>query len=59
MFAKYWKKIGMLILIIACVFNIMSKLINKLSLDKEMIYSATYMNQGQNQEQNQEKNETK
>ena len=51
MFAQYWKKIGMLILIIACVFNIMSKLINKLSLNKEMIYSATYMNQ--------EKNETK
>lgn len=51
MFARYWRKIGMLILIIACVFNIMSKLINKLSLNKEMIYSATYMNQ--------EKNETK
>lgn len=43
MFAKYWKKIGMIILIVACVFNIMSKLINKLSLNKEMIYSATYM----------------
>ena len=53
MFAKYWKKIGMLILIIACVFNIMSKLINELSLNKEMIYSATYMNQEQ------QKNETK
>ena len=25
MLAKYWKKIGMLILIIACVFNIMGK----------------------------------
>lgn len=36
MLAKYWKKIGMLILIIACVFNIMSKLVNKLSLNKEM-----------------------
>ena len=53
MLAKYWKKIGMLILIIACVFNIMGKLANKLSLNKEMLYSAEYMYE---QEQ---KNETK
>lgn len=53
MFAKYWKKIGMLILIIACVFNIMSKLVHKLSLNKEMIYSATYM-QEENQKNNQD-----
>ena len=53
MLKKYWKKIGMLILIIACVFNIMSKLVNKLSLNKEMIYSAEFM---YNQE---EKNQTK
>ena len=43
MLSKYWKKIGMLILIIACVFNIMSKLVNKISLNKEMIYSAEFM----------------
>ena len=49
MLAKYWKKIGMLILIIACVFNIMNKLVHKLSLNKEMIYSATYMQQEQEQ----------
>ena len=53
MLAKYWKKIGMLILIIACVFNLMSKLVNKVSLNKEMIYSAEFM---YNQE---EKNQTK
>ena len=53
MLAKYWKKIGMLILIIACVFNIMGKLVNKVSLNKEMLYSAQYMH---DQEQ---KNETK
>ena len=53
MLAKYWKKIRMLILIIACVFDIMSKLVNKLSLNKEMIYSAEFM---YNQE---EKNQTK
>lgn len=43
MFAKYWKKIGMLILIVACIFNIMSKLVNKLSLNKEMLHSAEYI----------------
>lgn len=53
MLAKSWKKIGMLILIIACVFNIMGKLINKLSLNKEMLYSAEYMYE-QEQNQNQE-----
>ena len=43
MLAKHWKKIGLLILIIACVFNVMSKLVNKMSLDKEMLTSANYM----------------
>ncbi len=43
MLAKHWKKIAMIILIVACVFNVMSKLVNKLSLDKEMLQSATYV----------------
>ncbi len=57
MLARNWKKIGMLILIIACVFNIMSKLVHKLSLNKEMLYSAQYMFE---QEENdvQEENQT-
>ena len=50
MLKKYWKKIGMLILIIACVFNIMGKLINKVSLNKEMISSAMYVVQEQKNE---------
>ncbi len=45
MLAKYWKKIGLLILIIACVFNVMSKLVHKLSLNTEMISSAIYVQQ--------------
>lgn len=45
MLAKYWKKIGMLILIVACIFNIMNKLIHKASLNNELEASATYMNQ--------------
>lgn len=47
MLAKYWKKIGMFILILACVFNVMGKLVHKLSLNKEMVYSATYMQEQQ------------
>lgn len=43
MLKKYWKNIGMLILIIACVFNIMNKLVHKLSLNKEMVQSAQYI----------------
>ena len=43
MLKKYWKKIGMLILIIACVFNVMGKLVHKLSLNKEMLQSAQYI----------------
>lgn len=56
MLAKYWKKICMLILIIACVFNIMSKLVHKLSLNEEMLYSAQYM--FEQEENKQEENQT-
>ncbi len=51
MLAKYWKKIGLFILIVACIFNIMSKLIKKVSLNTELEASATYINQI-NQEEN-------
>lgn len=43
MLKKYWKKIGMIILLIACVFNVMSKLIHKLSLNTELLESARYI----------------
>lgn len=57
MLAKYWKKIGMLILIIACVFNIMNKLVHKLSLNSEMLSSAQYIyDQQQNEITNNENN---
>ncbi len=52
MLAKYWKKIGMLILIVACVFNIMNKLVHKLSLNSEMLSSAQYMYEQQNEKDN-------
>lgn len=58
MLAKYWKKIGMLILIVACVFNIMGKLVHKLSLNKEMLYSAMYMQEQQDNNSEEQKSET-
>ena len=56
MFAKYWKKIGMVILIVACVFNIMNKLVHKLSLNSEMLSSAQYIYDQQQNETNNENN---
>ena len=56
MIAKYSKKIGKLILIVASLFNIMGKLVNKISLNKEMIYSAMYMQQQEQQNSSQEHN---
>ena len=43
MIAKYWKKIGLIILIIACIFNIMNKVIHGTSLGEELKSSAAYM----------------
>lgn len=43
MLAKNWKQIGFFILIIAVLFNITIKLINKTSLKTEIIESAQYM----------------
>ena len=50
MLARFWKKIGLFILIVACIFNIMNKFINKLSLKDELESSATYVYQ-ENQEE--------
>ena len=41
--------IGLLILIIACIFNIMNKFIRKTSLNNELESSATYVNQNQDE----------
>lgn len=54
MLAKYWKKIGLIIVIVACVFNVMIKLMNKLSFDNEMLSSAQYI-QDQNDKENNKK----
>lgn len=54
MLARYWKKIGLFILIVACIFNIMNKFVHKLSLNDELEASATYVNQQQNNEEENE-----
>ncbi len=43
MLAKIWKKLCILILIIACLFNIVFKLVGRISFNKEALMSAQYM----------------
>ena len=45
MIAKLWRKIGLLILIIACIYNVMNKIVKKVSFDNEMESTATYYNE--------------
>ena len=41
--AKNWKKIGLFILIVACVFNVMGKLLTRVSFNTELLSSAQFM----------------
>ena len=50
MLAKIWKKVLMLILIIACLFNVVTKLVNNLSLEDELLSSAQYIQEQQDAE---------
>ena len=43
MIARIWKKIGFFILIIACIFNIMVKLVSKTPFLSELRNSAQYV----------------
>jgi len=45
MLAKIWKKICILILIVACLFDIVIKLVDKVSFNKEALSSAKYMHE--------------
>lgn len=47
MIAKIWKKLLLFILLIACLFNVVIKLVNKSSLDKELESSAQYIQEQQ------------
>ena len=43
MLAKIWKKVCIAILIVACLINIVSKLVNRISFQNEILSSAQYM----------------
>ncbi len=43
MLAKIWKKLLMFILIIACLFNVVTKFVKKSSLKDELLTSARYV----------------
>lgn len=43
MLSKIWKKVCVFILIVACLFNIVIKLVNRISFNKEAVNSAKYM----------------
>lgn len=43
MLSKIWKKVCIFILIVACLFNIVSKLVGRISFNKEALTSARYM----------------
>lgn len=43
MIAKYWKKIGLVVLIICCLFNVVSKLVKRTSLKEQLRATAQYV----------------
>ena len=43
MLAKIWNKLLMFILIIACLFNVITKFVKKSSLKDELLTSARYV----------------
>lgn len=43
MIAKIWKKLGLIILICACLFNIINKLVTKTTLLEELRETAQYV----------------
>lgn len=47
MIAKIWKKALLFIVIIACLFNVVNKLVHKASLEQELESSAQYIQQQQ------------
>ena len=49
MIAKYWKKIGLVILIFCCLFNITSKIVKKTPLKQELQQTAEYVIKQENE----------
>ena len=50
MIAKIWQKVGLIILIIACLFNIVVKIVTKLTLEQELSDAAAYIRTIQKEE---------
>ena len=42
MIAKYWQKVGLILVILACLFNIVIKIVSKTSVRDELEASAMY-----------------
>lgn len=51
MLAKYWKRIALLIAIIAIIFNVTSKLVRKVSFEKEINSTLDYVKVVDNEEE--------
>ncbi len=47
MVARLWKKVLLFILIVACLFNVVDKLVHKASLEEELESSAQYVQEQQ------------
>ena len=43
MIAKYWKKVGLIVLVIACLFNVVNKLVKRTSIKQQLIETAQYV----------------
>lgn len=52
MIARIWKKVLLFVLIIACLFNVINKIVHKASMEDEIKASAAYV-QKQQQENKQ------
>ena len=50
MAARLWKKILFIILVVACLFNIVSKLVKKIPFMDELKASAEYITEQDNKE---------
>ena len=51
MIAKIWQKLGIFILIVACLFNIMVKIVTKISLQEELSSAAATFREEKKQEE--------
>lgn len=43
MIAKYWKKLGLLILIVCCLYNITVKIVRRTPMKQELIQTVEYV----------------